>query len=126
MTDRYGKCDWYKNCHPERSLSRFHRERRSRRTSGLLEVPVLFSFFFAIGLLITSARPMAAQARDIPSAAPTHTAGETQEQRGRKLLDQILQALRGDAWLNRRNFRVVDHLGRFFQGTPNGIALDFT
>ena len=115
--------DWYRNCHPERSLSPSHRERRSRWTCGLLAAPVLS---IAIGLLITASLPLRAQARDIPSAAPTHPADQTQEQRGRKLLDQMLEALGGDAWLNRRNIRVVGHLGRFFQGAPNGIVIDFT
>src|SRR5258708_19648807 len=80
----------------------------------------------ALGLLLTSTRPLTAQARDIPSAGRTHPADQTQEQRGRKLLDQMLEALGGDAWLNRRNLRVVGHLGRFFQGAPNGIVIDFT
>jgi hypothetical protein len=79
----------------------------------------------ALGLL-TTAPHLLAQARDIPNAGPTHPADQTQEQRGRKLLDQMLEALGGDAWLNRRNLRVVGHLGRFFQGTPNGIVVDFT
>jgi hypothetical protein len=67
-----------------------------------------------------------AQARDIPSAGPAHPSDQTQEQRGRKLLDQMLEALGGDAWLNRRNVRVLGHLGRFFQGAPTGIVIDFT
>ena len=115
--------DWYRNCHPERSLSQSHRERRSRWTCGLLAAPVLS---IAIGLLTTASLPLRAQARDIPSAAPTHPADQTQEQRGRKLLDQMLEALGGDAWLNRRNIRVYGHSGRFFQGAPNGIVIDFT
>jgi hypothetical protein len=80
----------------------------------------------AIGLLLTPSRPLLSQARDIPSAGTTHPADQTQEQRGRKLLDQMLQALGGDAWLNRRNMRVYGHSGRFFQGAPNGIVIDFT
>jgi hypothetical protein len=83
-------------------------------------------FCIAIGLLTTAARPILAQARDIPSAGPTHAQGETQEQRGRKLLDQMLEALGGDAWLNRHNVRFLGHAGRFFQGAPNGIVIDFT
>ncbi|HWZ00987.1 MAG TPA: hypothetical protein VNX17_07905 [Edaphobacter sp.] len=79
----------------------------------------------ALGLL-TITPPLMAQARDIPSAGLSHPADQTQEQRGRKLLDQMLEALGGDAWINRRNLRVVGHLGRFFQGTPNGIVVDFT
>ncbi len=83
-------------------------------------------FCIAIGLTTTAAQPLLAQARDIPSAAPTHDKSETQEQRGRKLLDQMLEALGGDAWLNRHNVRFLGHAGRFFQGAPNGIVIDFT
>ena len=76
--------------------------------------------------LLTAAPPLHAQARDIPSAAPKQVAGETADQRGRKLLDQMLEALGGDAWLHRRNVRELGHLGRFFRGTPTGIVIDFT
>jgi len=79
----------------------------------------------AIGLL-TIAPSLGAQARDIPSAAPKQAAGETPEQRGQKLLDQMLEALGGDAWLNRRNVRELGHIARFFQGAPTGIVIDFT
>jgi hypothetical protein len=92
----------------------------------LLEVTALFSFFLAIGILITTTRPILAQARDIPSAGTSHPSDQTQEQRGRKLLDQMLEALGGNAWLNRRNMRVTGHSGHFFQGAPNGIVIDFT
>ncbi len=75
---------------------------------------------------LTTAPSLLAQARDIPSAAPKQTAGETSEQRGRKLLDQMLEALGGDAWLNRRNLRELGHLARFFRGAPTGIVIDYT
>jgi hypothetical protein len=80
----------------------------------------------AFGLLTTATPLLRAQAHDIPSAAPNHPSDQTQEQRGRKLLDQMLEALGGEAWLNRHNVSVRGHLGRFFQGTPNGIVIDFT
>jgi hypothetical protein len=79
----------------------------------------------AIGLL-TATPSLRAQARDIPSAAPVQAAGETQDQRGRKLLDQMLEALGGDAWLNRKNVKELGHLARFFRGAPTGIVIDFT
>jgi hypothetical protein len=79
----------------------------------------------AIGLL-TATPSLRAQARDIPSAAPPKVAGETQDQRGRKLLDQMLEALGGDAWLNRKNVKELGHLARFFRGAPTGIVVDFT
>ena len=78
-----------------------------------------------IGLL-TATPSLRAQARDIPSAAPPKVAGETQDQRGRKLLDQMLEALGGDAWLNRKNVKELGHLARFFRGEPTGIVVDFT
>jgi hypothetical protein len=79
----------------------------------------------AIGLL-TATPSLRAQARDIPSAAPPKVAGETQDERGRKLLDQMLEALGGDAWLNRKNVKELGHLARFFRGAPTGIVVDFT
>jgi hypothetical protein len=79
----------------------------------------------AIGLL-TASPSLWAQARDIPSAAPKQATGETADQRGRKLLDQMLEALGGDAWLNRKNVKELGHLARFFRGTPTGIVVDFT
>ena len=77
-------------------------------------------------ILLAAAPPLRAQARDIPSAAPKQADGETAEQRGRKLLDQMLEALGGDAWLNRKNVRELGHIGRFFRGAPTGIVIDFT
>jgi hypothetical protein len=79
----------------------------------------------ALGLFIT-APPLIGQARDIPSAAPKPAAGETTDQRGRKLLDQMLEALGGDAWLHRKNVKELGHLARFFRGAPTGIVVDFT
>jgi hypothetical protein len=80
----------------------------------------------AIGLFTTAAPPLLAQARDIPSAAPARVSGQTEDQRGRKLLDQMLEALGGDAWLHRKNVKELGHLARFFHGTPTGIVVDFT
>jgi hypothetical protein len=37
--------DFYKNCHPERRLSQFHRERRSRRTCCLLAETIVVAPF---------------------------------------------------------------------------------
>ena len=66
------------------------------------------------------------QASEIPSAAPTQPTGEDSQQRGRKLLDECLQALGGDAWLNRKNLQVTGRMGRYFHGSPTGITLDYT
>jgi hypothetical protein len=79
-----------------------------------------------LGLGLGTTRPLWSQANDIPSAAPVMPAGQTPEQHGRKLLDEMVEALGGDAWLHRRNMRELGHVGRFFRGTPTGIVIDFT
>jgi hypothetical protein len=77
-------------------------------------------------VLCAIATPIAhAQARDIPSAQPTPPAGSTPELRGRKLLEEMLEDLGGDVWLNRKNMREEGHIARFFRGAPTGIVIDF-
>src|SRR6201986_4151645 len=83
------------------------------------------ALYIAIGLT-TAPPPLLAQARDIPSAGASHPSEQTQEQRGRKLLDQMLEALGGDAWLHRRNMPVTGASGHFSRAAPNRIVIDFT
>ncbi len=67
-----------------------------------------------------------AQAGNIPSAAPTQPSNITQEQRGRQLLDQMVTALGGDAWLNRKDMSVLGRTAAFFRGDPNGSVVDYS
>lgn len=60
-----------------------------------------------------------AQAADLPSAAPPQPAGQTTEQRGRVLLDQMIAALGGDLWLNRATLETEGRASSFFHGEPN-------
>jgi hypothetical protein len=69
-----------------------------------------------------AARP---QASTIPSAAPTQTAGKTPEERGRLLLDQMIEALGGPLWLNRTTLYEEGHTAAFFRGAPTGSVVDF-
>jgi hypothetical protein len=66
------------------------------------------------------------QARDIPSAAPVRPAGETPEQRGRALLDQMVTALGGDAWLHRKDMTVKGRTAAFFRGAPTGFVVEYS
>jgi hypothetical protein len=66
-----------------------------------------------------------AQARDIPSAAPTQMTG-TPEQQGKKLLDDMVFALGGPAWLDRHNMQVWGRTAQFFRGEPNGLGTEYT
>jgi hypothetical protein len=65
------------------------------------------------------------QARDIPSAAPTPMKG-TQEQQGKKLLDDMVEALGGQAWLERKDMQVLGRTAQFFHGEPNGLGTEYT
>jgi hypothetical protein len=67
-----------------------------------------------------------AQASEIPSAAPTQPANQTQEQRGRILLDRMVAALGGDAWLHRRDMTVRGRTAAFFRGAPNGSVIEYS
>jgi hypothetical protein len=66
-----------------------------------------------------------AQASDIPSAAPANASGQTDAQRGRALIDQMIAALGGDAWLNRKFMTVEAHGSSFFRGAPNPYIIEF-
>jgi hypothetical protein len=60
-----------------------------------------------------------AQASDIPSAAPPTVPGQTSEQRGRILIDQMIAAIGGQAWLNRTTMQSEGRTSSFFHGQPN-------
>jgi hypothetical protein len=65
------------------------------------------------------------QASDIPSAAPTQAQGSP-EQQGKKLLDEMVDALGGPAWLDRKNVQMWGRTAQFFRGEPNGVGIEFT
>ena len=65
-----------------------------------------------------------AQASELPSAAPATVSG-TPEQRGRALLDQMVQALGGDAWLNRSTAEFEGRAAAFFQGAPDPGVIEY-
>ena len=59
-----------------------------------------------------------AQAADIPSAAPATTPG-TDTERGLALIDAMVKAIGGDAWLNRTNMQIEGRGSIFFHGEPD-------
>jgi len=74
--------------------------------------------------LLASPRLLPAQAADIPSAAPS-TGGQSEAQRGRALIDKMVAALGGDAWLNRKTVTTEAHGSSFFRGSPNPYIIEF-
>jgi hypothetical protein len=66
-----------------------------------------------------------AQAADLPNATTPQPSASTEEQRGRQLMDEMVAALGGDAWLNRKDMQFHGRLASFFQGKPNGMIFEF-
>jgi hypothetical protein len=85
--------------------------------------PAAFALVLAMVLTPLHAH---AQASEIPSAAPASASDTNPEQRGRQLLDQMVAALGGPAWLNRVDETELGHSAAFFRGAPTGIVVDFT
>ena len=87
------------------------------------EVFALKALLLSCALMMPTA--LWSQATDIPSAAPMQTTGKTPEERGHTLLDQMVVALGGSAWLNRTTMYREGHTAAFFRGTPTGSVVDF-
>lgn len=68
-----------------------------------------------------------AQASEIPSAAPEAASGANAnpEQRGRALLDEMVTALGGDAWLNRKTETLDGRTAAFFHGAPDPGVIEY-
>jgi len=68
-----------------------------------------------------------AQASDIPSAAPPSASlnGQSSDQRGRQLIDQMVAALGGRAWLDRATIQLEGRTSSFFHGQPNPYTTDY-
>ena len=64
-------------------------------------------------------------AQEMQSAQPDVRPGETEEQHGKRLLDAMLVALGGDAWLNKRMQYVEGQTASFFSGQPTGSVVRF-
>ena len=76
--------------------------------------------FTTLLALVTVAR-LDAQASAIPSAGAPAATGED---RGRKLLEQMVQALGGDAWLHVRDWTIEGRAASFYKGKPNeGVTM---
>jgi hypothetical protein len=78
----------------------------------------------AIAFTLFAPQLLHAQASEIPSAAPA-TSGQSDAQRGRALIDQMIAALGGDAWLKRTTMTVEAHGSSFFRGQPNPYIIEY-
>jgi hypothetical protein len=74
-------------------------------------------------LFALAAPLLPAQAGNTPSGADA--AAQNQEQHGRELMDEMVTALGGDAWLHRKDMQFHGRIAAFFQGQPNGMVVEF-
>ena len=74
----------------------------------------------AAALLLPAAATYAQTANDMKSAAPVQRDGESQEQHGKRLIDEMYKALGGDTWLNKKTEYIEGQTAPFFQGQPSG------
>jgi hypothetical protein len=77
-------------------------------------------FILMLGTAAAAAHP---QASSMPSAAAESSV--TGADRGRKLLDLMVQALGGDAWLHRRAWTIEGRAASFYKGKPNEGVIQF-
>ncbi|MEO8736645.1 MAG: hypothetical protein ABI380_08920 [Edaphobacter sp.] len=66
-----------------------------------------------------------AQSASTQGVAPVQPAAQSQEQGGRQLLDEMVTALGGPAWLNRKDVQFHGRIASFFRGQPNGTVVEF-
>ena len=83
------------------------------------------TFLLAAATLL-AAPSLHAQASDLPSAAPASaTTGQSDTERGRQLIDQMIEALGGEMWLNRSTIQLDGRGSSFFHGEPNPYVSEY-
>ncbi len=84
------------------------------------------AFAAGVASLLLWAGPVWGQASDLQSAQPPTTpAGQTQAQHGRVLLDQMVAAMGGKAWLDRSTVTMTGRTAQFFRSQPTGVVIEF-
>jgi hypothetical protein len=84
----------------------------------------LASALILLAAILLAPRFLHAQASEMPSGAPPTPTG-TADQRGRALIDQMIAALGGDAWLRRTSIYTEGHGSAFFRGEPNPYIVEY-
>jgi hypothetical protein len=74
--------------------------------------------------LIFTPQYVRAQASALPSAAPATTA-QSDTERGRSLIDQMVEALGGRTWLDRTSIQIEGRGSSFFHGEPNPYVAEY-
>jgi hypothetical protein len=88
-----------------------------------MEMKVLVVGLMLLAGVVQSAAAQSAQ--EMQSAAPAQRSGESAEQHGQRLLAEMVKALGGDAWLNKRTMYREGQTASFFRGESNGSVVRF-
>jgi hypothetical protein len=78
-----------------------------------------------LALVAGAAGARAQTAGQMKSAAPETRPGETEEQHGKRLLAEMVKALGGDAWLDKKTSYSEGQVAAFFRGQPTGSVVRF-
>jgi hypothetical protein len=81
-----------------------------------------------VGLMLLAglaAGTQAQTAQEMKNGGQQKRPGETEEQKGKRLLDEMVKALGGDAWLNKRTMYREGQTAPFFRGQPSGLVTQF-
>jgi hypothetical protein len=82
--------------------------------------------FLLAAVLLAAPQRLRAQASDLPSAAPASaTSGQSDTERGRQLIDEMITALGGPLWLNRATIQIDARTSSFFHGQPNPYITEY-
>jgi hypothetical protein len=81
----------------------------------------------ALALLLLPAPRLHAQASNIPLAATPSDGppGQPNDQRGKVLIDEMITALGGTAWLNRTTMQLDGRTAQFFRGAPDPGVIEY-
>jgi hypothetical protein len=69
--------------------------------------------------LVTLLIPLAMRAQEAKPPAPADTIAEKNAAQAHAILDAMVKALGGDAWLNQKNVMREGHIAAFFRGEPD-------
>lgn len=98
---------------------------KAHRASNYSTRTVKLAFVPLLALSLLAPAPLRAQAAQTPSAASGAPASSSSDQRARAILDQMVQALGGSAWLNRVSQESEGRGTTFFHGEPNPYIIEF-
>jgi hypothetical protein len=77
-----------------------------------------------IAAVVLTPQHLRAQASSLSSAAPA-TSAQSDTERGRALIDQMVEALGGKAWLDRTSIQIEGRGSSFFHGEPNPYVVEY-